>query len=1066
MADQRTLRVVVVGNSSGAQSAISDLADTSENAGQQFEGMGGKMGGLKEGLAGLGAAAAGALSIGALVEGFNAGLDRIGQKAKLAAQLGVSGPEAAKAGKIAGDLYVNGFGGSFEEAAAVTKTVAQDMNVNLNSPDFKPLAGKVSTLATTFDQDLGGVTRAVSQMMRTGLAKNSSEALDIITAGMTHGVDKSQDFLDTLNEYGTQFRKLGLDGATATGLLSQGLKGGARDADLVADALKEFSIRAVDGSKTTAAGYQALGLDAKKLTEQMAKGGPEASKGLGTVLTKLKAIKDPAKQSQAAVALFGTQAEDLGKALYSLDPSTAVKGLGDVAGAAQKMTDTMGDNPAAKVETFKRRVTNGLTEGFASVITAADGLSQKLGPVFSKIGQAVGPFMKTLGDLGGKIKTSFETGAARAALDQLGAKLQGIWTVVGPALTQFVTFFKTNLVPLFMELWQKAAPVLQQLWQTFMTYLDAIKVEVQVFVAVVKWLWATFGETIISYVKTAWNAIWQVISGVLSVIQGIYNVFIGIFTGNWSKAWTGIKQIFSGVWNIIAGIFHAVMGTIKTILKLALDAIKGLWHLAWSGIKAFFSSIWNGIAGFFSGAMSRLRGYASSGVNAVKSFFINGFHSLYTGVVSKVGSVVSTVKSIPGKITGALKGLGGTLMGIGKNIIQGLVNGIRNSLGAVMSAARAIVDHIPGPIRKALGIHSPSRVMAEIGKWVTKGLVKGMLSGAKGVQATAKKLHELITKAYHGKAISKKKADQLHKYLHKQDTKLYKLAKRREAIAKKLTAANAKLTDMKKARADMAGSIAGKARDYGSFMGAYDSSEYGDNSASAILSRLKAKLKGIMDFRKNLGTLAKRGLGKGIINEIAQAGPDAGGQMAQALLNAGGGQIKELNSTYSAISGQSKALGDQVAGQYYDAGIHATQGLIKGLSSQEKALTKQIENMSKAMVKALKKALGIKSPSRVFKGLGVWTGKGFAHGIHATHGDVQEAVNGLAAVRPTGRLANSSITRERSWAAQAAANAAPTVYVTVQGNVTSEKALARSVATVVRDEIVRNGKRNGGRTGL
>jgi hypothetical protein len=100
--------------------------------------------------------------------------------------------------------------------------------------------------------------------MRTGLAKNAQDALNIVTVGFQAGDDKAGDFLDTLNEYGTQFRKLGLDGKEATGLISQGLKAGARDGDLVADALKEFSIRAVDGSKTTKKGFEALGLSASE----------------------------------------------------------------------------------------------------------------------------------------------------------------------------------------------------------------------------------------------------------------------------------------------------------------------------------------------------------------------------------------------------------------------------------------------------------------------------------------------------------------------------------------------------------------------------------------------------------------------------------------------------------------------------------------------------------------------------------------------------------------------------------------------------------------------------------
>jgi hypothetical protein len=356
--------------------------------------------------------------------------------------------------------------------------------------------------------------------------------------------------------------------------------------------------------------------------------------------------------------------------------------------------------------------------------------------------------------------------------------------------------------------------------------------------------------------------------------------------------------------------------------------------------------------------------------------------------------------------------------------------------------------------------------MAGIGKWITEGLVKGMLGGSKKVAATSKKLHELVTKAYKSKGISKKKANSLHDYISKQNKKLTKLAKERESVQKRLSAANTKLADLKKAKADMASSITSKAKDYGSFMGALDTSQYGDNSANAIIGRLKAKLKGIKDFRKNLATLAKRGLGKGIISELAQAGPEEGGQMAQALLNAGGGQIKELNSTYAAIGSQSDALGKQVSGNYYDAGIHMVNGLVNGLKSKEKHLTKAIENMSKQMVKALKKALGIKSPSRVFMGLGGFTAAGFEKGIRNGHGDVQKAIDEMAGTRPTGRLANRSIARETALQGAYAAQSAPTVHVTVQGNVTAERALAKSIATTIRDEIVRNGKRNGGRTGL
>ncbi|MFD6970136.1 phage tail tape measure protein [Streptomyces sp. NPDC059949] len=836
MADSRTLRVVIVGNASSAEEAIEGLAETSQDAGNEFDAMGGKMGRFRGAMAGMGAAVLAALPVAALYA-FAKGLEEIENRAKLAASMGLTGKDAAQAGKLAGDLYVAGFGESTAETGQIVKRVSQDLNMSVNDVDFKPLAKKIGTISQVMDKDIGETTRGVSNLLRNGLAKNADEAMDIVAAGFTNGVDKSEDFLDTLNEYGTQFRKLGIDGVTATGILSQGLKAGARDADIVADAIKEFSIRALDGSETTAKGFEAIGLDAADMAKKIGAGGTTASEALQLTMDMLRAIEDPVMRSQAAVGLFGTQSEDLGDALYALDPKSAVTALGKVGGAADQMADTMHHNAAAKLETFKRRLEMGFTNAGVKAISALESIGHKVGPVFDRIGQASAPFTQKLGEIGGKVRTSFDTGAARTALDQLGQKLSGIWAIVGPALSQFVTFFKTQLMPVFQELWVKAQPILVQLWQTFMIYLDAIKVGIQNFIIVAKFLWQTFGETILTFVKSAWDAIWQVIGGALSIIQGLYNVFIGLFTGNWSRAWEGVKQIFSGVWEIICGIFNAAIAIIWGALSLALDTMKAYWGAIWNAIASHFRVTWNDVTGFFRGVMSSLGPMASSAIEQVKNFFVNGFNSLYSSAKSKLGDVVDVFRDIPAQARKALSGLPEQMYSIGRNIVDGIVNGIRNSLGSVMSAARAIVDKIPGPIRDALGIHSPSRVMAEIGKFISQGLVNGMLGGAAKVGAASKKLSGMVSDAF------------------------------------------------------------------------------------------------------------------------------------------GGGDI---------LQGE---------------------------------------------------------------------------------GDIAFAVGELAGVHPTGQLANRSINRAMEDRA-AAAQSAPNVYVTVQGNVTAEKALAKAIASTVRDEIVRNGKRNGGRTGL
>jgi hypothetical protein len=339
-----------------------------------------------------------------------------------------------------------------------------------------------------------------------------------------------------------------------------------------------------------------------------------------------------------------------------------------------------------------------------------------------------------------------------------------------------------------------------------------------------------------------------------------------------------------------------------------------------------------------------------------------------------------------------------------------------------------------------------------------------MLGGAKSVEKTSNHLHDLVTKAFRAGGISKSRASSLHKYISKENGKLMKLAKDREKVAAKLKTAETKLADLKKAKADMASSVASKAKEFGAFTNAFSADEGADNSPSSILGRLRDRLKAIVQFRQNLATLHKRGFGNGIINEIAQAGPEQGGPMAVALLNSSGADVKAINSVYAQIGKQSDALGAKVAGDYYNSGIHAAQGLVNGLKSQESALTKAITALAKKMVKVLRKELGIHSPSRVFRMQGVWVGKGLALGVDDSAKDVQAAVNRLAETRPANRIARSAV--EAARASEGRTGPQPIVHVHVAGNVTAEQNLAKAIAGAVRDEIVRTGKRNGGRTGL
>jgi hypothetical protein len=295
---------------------------------------------------------------GLVMEGFGQALENEDANHLLAAQLGASNADMERLGKISGDLYKDAFGESVSEINQVMKTVFQSgLAATSDAEDkIKGVTTQVMNYSKITGEEALPVTRAVSQLLKTGLAKNATEAFDLLTRGVQKGLDKSEDLLDTVNEYGTQFRKLGLDGTQAFGLISQAIQAGARDSDIAADAIKEFSIRAVDGSAQTAAGFEGLGLSAKQMSETIAQGGPKAAAALGLTLDKLRGIKDPAKQAQLAVMLFGTQAEDLGAALYAMNLDTATKQFGAVGGAAQRAGDLINDTTSNKLTTLGRTI--------------------------------------------------------------------------------------------------------------------------------------------------------------------------------------------------------------------------------------------------------------------------------------------------------------------------------------------------------------------------------------------------------------------------------------------------------------------------------------------------------------------------------------------------------------------------------------------------------------------------------------------------------------------------------------------------------------------------------------
>lgn len=395
--------------------AQQDTAAAVKDVGDAAEDEVGKLDGLKTA---AGAAGAGAAAL--LVKGFMDNLNIEAGRAKLAAQLDLSGEDAAKAGSVAGKVFRDAFGEDMTQVNEAIRAVSTGLqSVGESSPaQLEKMTKAALTLADTFGVDVTESVHAASRMIAADLVDDSTEAFDVIAHGFVIGGNNADDMIETLTEYSGQFQKFGLTGEDALNLIAQGMKGSARDTDFLADAIKELSIRTIDGSKLTASGFQSIGLNADQTSRAIANGGESARTAFGQILDGLRGIEDPLKRNQAGVALFGTKWEDIGPQVFA-SLSLTDKAIGTTTGAIDRMQKQLAGTGAAQLQRWQR--------GFEGFIQSAAGAPGVLGAVAAGAA-TVGPSaLSAAGDIGAMA-------AGLRGLNLAGGRTQSVMLGAGKAM--------------------------------------------------------------------------------------------------------------------------------------------------------------------------------------------------------------------------------------------------------------------------------------------------------------------------------------------------------------------------------------------------------------------------------------------------------------------------------------------------------------------------------------------------------------------------------------------------------------------------------------------------------
>ena len=317
----------------------------------------------------------------------------------------------------------------------------------------------------------------------------------------------------------------------------------------------------------------------------------------------------------------------------------------------------------------------------------------------------------------GSMQREFEnrSNTTENKLTKLKSSLTEIATKIGNAFLPVITSFVENITPVIYGIteWVETNP---QLMEWVLTIGGGI-------------------GAVVGGLLTLHSAFSFVSAGLLPFIK--VGKFLGGFLGNF--LFSAISKLSLGLGYLIGYVIKGAMMFGKAILMMSRALLTNpigllitgiavaayLIYDNWGKIGPWFAELWQTVSGAFSSAWSSITNFCSEAWTNISNFFTSGIGNITATILdwSPLGlfqQVFSTVLSwfgidVPSKFSD-----------FGKNMIDGLVNGIKNAWEGAKQIVSDLGEGIKGWFAEKLGIHSPSRVFKGYGVNVVEGLAIGM----------------------------------------------------------------------------------------------------------------------------------------------------------------------------------------------------------------------------------------------------------------------------------------------------------------------------------------------------
>ena len=605
-------------------------------------------------------------------------------------------------------------------------------------------------------------------------------ASDMVTDAMSAlgmGVDEAGTMVDqmakTASTTNTSVAQLG-EGILTIGATAKTVKGGTAELNTALGILANNGIKGAEGgthlrnvilslqnpTDKAAACMEQLGLDVYDSEGNM--------RSLNDILGDLNTSMDgmtAAEKSNIIGQIFNKTDLSSVNALLA-NTGTTWDGLQqsiiDSGGAAQQMADTQLDNLQGQITILKSALEglaisfgelllpaikmivgwvqqfvdwlNGMDEGTKKVITTVALLAAALGPVLIVIGKvvsAVGTIMTIVPKVAGVINT-VKTAFAALNTTMLANPIFLIIAAITALVAAFIYLWNTNedFRQFWINLWENVKEVAIAVWEAIKNFFSAA--------------WEAISSTaqavwngIKDFFSGLWEGIKTIFSTVVEVIKTIITTYFNIYKTIITTVLNAIKTVFTTVWNGIKTVVTTVVTAIQTFITTAwnaikntvttvLNAIKTVITTIWNAIKTAVTTVVNGIKSTITSVWNGIKSTVSSVVNSIKNTVTTVFNNIWSGIKGTMGKIVSSIKEGFNNAISFITSLPSKALQWGKDMIMGIVNGIKSCIGAVGDAVSSVANKIKSFLHFSVPDEGP---LTDYETWMPdfmKGLAKGI----------------------------------------------------------------------------------------------------------------------------------------------------------------------------------------------------------------------------------------------------------------------------------------------------------------------------------------------------